>query len=133
MRNLTIRYTRLLTYLSLFPSSIYRLSHTVFLTTLFFFRVEQYIETGRDQNIVDPDPNGLYTKRKRQRSELNKDVSFSQSQGDKTTSSVDYPTEGWSTLLTKLPVFTGAEMNEHIARTGKNIGNKDHHSVPTAL
>lgn len=23
--------------------------------------------------------------------------------------------------------------NEHIARTGKNIGNKDHHSLPTTL
>lgn len=80
---------------------------------------------------MDPDPNGLYTKRKRQRSEPNKDIS--QSQGDKTTSSVDYPTEGWSTSLSKLPVFTRVEMNEHIARTDKNIGNKDHHSVPTTL
>ena len=24
-------------------------------------------------------------------------------------------------------------MNEHIVRLGKNIGNKDHHSVPTTL
>lgn len=80
---------------------------------------------------MDPDPTGLYMKKKRQRSELNKDIS--QSQGEKTTSSVDYPTEGWSTSLSKLPVFTRAEMNKHIARTGKNIGNKDHHSVPTTL
>ena len=28
------------------------------------FRVEQYIEKGRDKNVVDPDPSGLYTKRK---------------------------------------------------------------------
>ncbi|XP_015759735.1 PREDICTED: uncharacterized protein LOC107339006 [Acropora digitifera] len=29
-------------------------------------RVEEYIKTGKDKNIVDPDPNGLYTKRKQQ-------------------------------------------------------------------
>ena len=90
------------------------------------FRVEQYIETGRDKNVVDPDPSGLYTKRKQQRH-------GSQIQGDKTTSSVEYPTDRWSTSLAKLPVFTRGEMNEYIARSGKNIGNKDHHSVPTTL
>ena len=78
------------------------------------FRVEQYIETGRGKNVVDPDPSGLYTKRKQQRH-------GSQIQGDKTTSSVDYPTDGWSTSLAKLPVFTRGEMNEYIARSGKNI------------
>ena len=88
-------------------------------------RVEQYIETGRDKNVVDPDPSGLYTKRKQQQH-------GSQIQGDKTTSSVDYPTDGWSTSLAKLPVFTRGEMNEYIARSGKNFGNKDH-SVPTTL
>ena len=76
------------------------------------FRVEQYIETGRDKNVVDPNPSGLYTKRKQQRY-------GSQIQGDKTTSSVDYPTDGWSTSLAKLPVLTRGEMNEYIARSGK--------------
>ena len=33
-----------------------------------FLRVEEYIRSGRDKSIVDPDPNGLYTKRKQQRS-----------------------------------------------------------------
>ena len=82
---------------------------------------------------MDPDTNGLYTKRKqkRNRSESSKDAS--QLQGDKTPSSVDYPAKGWINSLLKLPVFTRAEMNEHFARTGKNIGNKDHHSVPTTL
>ncbi|CAH3033656.1 unnamed protein product [Pocillopora meandrina] len=27
-------------------------------------RVEEYIKEGRDQNIVDPDPDSIYTKRK---------------------------------------------------------------------
>ena len=31
-----------------------------------FLRVEEYIRSGRDKSIVDPDPNGLYTKRKQQ-------------------------------------------------------------------
>ena len=30
-------------------------------------------------------------------------------------------------------MFTQAEMNQHIARSGKNIGNIHHHSVPTTL
>ena len=29
---------------------------------------------------------------------------------------VKYPTDGWSTSLEKMPMFTRAEMNEHIAR-----------------
>ena len=28
------------------------------------FRVEEYIKEGRDQNIVDPDPDSVYSKRK---------------------------------------------------------------------
>ena len=107
--------------------------HSPFLSSrkffVYFFRVEQYIEAGKDKNIVDPDPSGLYTKRKQQRS--SKDVS--QSQDEETTSSVTYPIDGWGTSLSRLPVFTRGEMNEYIARSGKNIGNKDHHSVPTTL
>ena len=33
----------------------------------FIFRVEEYISSGKDKNIVNPDPNRLYTKRKQQR------------------------------------------------------------------
>ena len=82
---------------------------------------------------MDPDTNGLYTKRKQQRNRSESSKDASQLQGDKTPSSVDYPAKGWSNSLLKLPVFTRAEMNKHFARTGKNIGNKDHHSVPTTL
>ena len=35
--------------------------------------------------------------------------------------------------LKKLPLFTRAEMYEHISRSGKNIALKEHHSVPTSL
>ena len=46
---------------------------------------------------------------------------------------VNYPESGWGNSLEKMPMFTQAEMNEHIARSGKNIGNIHHHSVPTTL
>ena len=46
---------------------------------------------------------------------------------------VKYPTDGWSTSLEKMPMFTRAEMNEHIARSGKNISDIQNHSVPTSL
>ena len=44
-----------------------------------------------------------------------------------------YPTDGWSTSLEEMPIFTRAEMNEHIARSGKNISDIPNHSVPTSL
>ena len=32
-----------------------------------------------------------------------------------------------------MPMFTRAELDKDIAKSGKNIGNKNHHSVPTTL
>ena len=52
---------------------------------------------------------------------------------EETTSLIKYPIDGWGTSLSRLLVFTRGEMNEYIARSGKNIGNKDYHSVPTTL
>ena len=43
-----------------------------------------------------------------------------------------YPSDGWSTDLTKMPFFTRAEVNQHISKSGKNIGSKTH-SVPTSV
>ncbi|KAK2547160.1 hypothetical protein P5673_033064 [Acropora cervicornis] len=97
-------------------------------------RVEEYIKTGKDKHIVDPDPNGLYTKRKQQRIGIG--AASSVTDGDphnKERLTVDYPTDGWSTSLEKMPMFTRAEMNEHIARSGKNISDIQNHSVPTSL
>ena len=48
-------------------------------------------------------------------------------------SHIKHPDKVWSTSLTKMPMFTKAEMKEHITRSGKHIANKDHHSVPTSL
>ena len=83
---------------------------------------------------MDPDPNGLYTKRKQQRIGIGATSSVTDSShGDASKPSVKYPTDGWSTSLEKMPMFTRAEMNEHIAISGKSISNIQHHSVPTSL
>lgn len=83
---------------------------------------------------MDPDPNGLYTKRKQQRIGIGATSSVTDSShGDASKPSVKYPTDGWSTSLEKMPMFTRAEMNEHIASSGKSISNIQHHSVPTSL
>lgn len=83
---------------------------------------------------MDPDPNGLYTKRKQQRIGIGATASATDaSNGDVNKPSVKYPSDGWSTSLEKMPMFTRAEMNEHIARSGKSISNIQHHSVPTSL
>ena len=83
---------------------------------------------------MDPDPNGLYTKRKQQRIGIGATSSVTDSShGDAKKPSVKYPTDGWSTSLEKMPMFTRAEMNEHIASSGKRISNIQHHSVPTSL
>lgn len=103
-------------------------------TTMLIFRVDEYLNSGKDKNIVDPDPNGLYTKRKEQRDgATSKDKATDLSTSSDQVDVVNYPESGWGTSLAKLPFFTRAEMDKHIARSGKNIGNKDHHSVPTAL
>ena len=86
---------------------------------------------------MDPDPNGLYTKRKQQRIRIGATSSVTDSShGDannKDRLPVKYPTDGWSTSLEKMPMFTRAEMNEHIARSGKSISDIPNHSVPTSL
>ena len=82
---------------------------------------------------MDPDPNQLYTRRKQK-----KDLDSSSNAPDvpvdnRTQRNVSYPTSGWGTSLEKMLLFTPAEMNEQALRSGKNLGNKDHHSVPTTL
>ena len=65
---------------------------------------------------MDPDPNGRYTKRKQQRIGIGATSSVTDSShGDANKPSVKYPTDGWSTSIEKMPMFTRAEMNEHIA------------------
>ena len=81
------------------------------LTCNFIFRVEEYITSGRDKTIVDPEPTGLYTKRKQQIADsMNTDPVAK-------VDVVNYPESGWGYSLEKMPMFTRAEMNEHRVRT----------------
>lgn len=43
------------------------------------------------------------------------------------------PEYGWGTSLDKCPLFTRAEVEKHVAKSGKNIGGELHHSLPTGL
>ena len=77
--------------------------------------VEEYIRSGKDRNIVDPDPNGLYTKRKQQRhgvssskDPVNTDLNAS-SADQASQVHVSYPENGWGCSLLKMPMFTRAE------------------------
>ena len=104
----------------------------------FISRVEEYIRSGKDRNIIDPDPNRLYTKRKQQRhgissskDQVNTDLVASSDQASQVH--VSYPENGWGYSLLNVPKFTRADMDKHVVKSGKNIGNKNHHSVPTTL
>lgn len=89
-------------------------------------RVYEYIRTGKDKNIVDPDPDKIYSRRKELVRTLT-DVS-----GEHGVS-LQFPDDGWGTSLEKMPMFTRVEMNRHIMNSGKSIADKDHHTVPTGL
>ena len=90
--------------------------------------VEEYIRTGRDQNIVDPDPHNVYTKRKEHRTASEDNISAAVN-----APQPNYPSDGWSGDLKRMPFFTRAEMNYHIAKSGKNIDSSKSHSVPTSV
>jgi len=68
-----------------------------------FFRVEEYIASGRDKFKVDPDPKKIYTKRKARECSISLPDSSSQNNAG---TRVKYPTIGWGEALEKLPLFT---------------------------
>ena len=84
------------------------------------YRVEEYIASGRDQLIVDPDPNKIYTKRKARECSISLPDSSSQ---NKASAGVKYPSTGSGSgkALEKLPLFTKAEMKKHIENSGKKM------------
>ena len=48
--------------------------------------------------------------------------------------SVKFPSDGWSSSLARMPLFTRAEMNMHISKSGKSLDPKSKvHSVPTSM
>ena len=99
------------------------------LFTFCFRRVLEYINSGRDKDVVDPDQFKIYSKRKKRR-QLQRQVHDE----EQPYTSVEYPKSGWSTDLRRMPLFSRAELDEHISQCGKNIDPKSkNHSVPTGL
>jgi len=90
--------------------------------------VEEYIRTGRDQNIVDPDPHNVYTKRKEHQTVSEDNISAVVN-----APQTNYPLDGWSGDIKRMPFFMHAEMNDHITKSGKNIDLSKSHSVPTSV
>jgi len=79
--------------------------------------------------VVNPDVRKIYTKRK-QHEAARKDATPSTS----VAIEPKYPSDGWSTNLTRMPFFKRAEMNEHISNSGKNISSgSSSHFVPTSV
>ncbi|CAH3169650.1 unnamed protein product, partial [Pocillopora meandrina] len=91
-------------------------------------RVLEYVASGRDKDVVDPDKNLIYTRRKARQEQL------AQSDAMPEESTVKFPSAGWSTSLQRMPLFTRAEMDLHISKSGKNFDrNKQNHAVPTSM
>lgn len=44
-----------------------------------------------------------------------------------------FPTDGWSTSLSKASFFTRVEIDQHINQSGKTSGGGSHHTLPTGL
>ena len=85
------------------------------------------MKSGRDQMVIDPDPDEIYTRRKK------RIVNVMMSSTPSSSPSVKYPNDGWGNSLERMPSFTRAEMNQHITNSGKKVASIQHHSIPTNL
>ena len=85
------------------------------------------MKSGRDQMVIDPDPDEIYTKRKK------RIVNVMMSSTPSSSPSVKYPNDGWGNSLERMPSFTRAEMNQHITNSGKKVASIQQHSIPTNL
>jgi len=91
--------------------------------------VLEYVASGRDKDVVDPDENLIYTRRKQrqEKSQTRNDPSLKES-------TVKFPSTGWSTSLQRMPLFTKAEMDLYVSQSGKNIDrSKQSDTVPTSM
>lgn len=104
--------------------------------------MEEYVSRRLDKNIVDPDPEMIYTKRKLHRlstASSGKSVGDLSAMASSSTPSPGtkwkpkIPSDGWGLSLEKAPLFTRAEMDKHSGQSGKHIGGEKHHSVPTGF
>ena len=57
------------------------------------------MKSGRDQMVIDPDPDKIYTKRKKRIMNVMSCTSSS-------SPSVKYPSDGWGKSLERMPSFT---------------------------
>ena len=64
---------------------------------------------SRDKNIIDPDRDQIYTKR---------NLDFGAASP---IQPIKFPTDGWSSSLLRMPMFTRAEMKMHTLKSGKHI------------
>lgn len=78
--------------------------------------------------LVDPDPDEIYTRRNARFSSAvpNDHVS-------PVISSVKYASDGRGKSFERMPCFTRAEMNQHVANSGQRVTNAEHHSILTHL
>ena len=79
------------------------------------------MKSGRDQMVIDPDPDEIYTKRKK------RIVNVMMSSTPSSSPSVKYPNDGWGNSLERMPSFARAEMNQHITNSGKKVASIQHH------
>ena len=89
-------------------------------------RVYENIRSGKDKQIIDPDPHKIYSRRKQKQGTSSQLVKESKA-------AAELPTTGCGASLEKIPMFTRLQMNHHVLKSGKTIGNIDHHTVPTGL
>ena len=85
------------------------------------------MKSGRDQMVIGPGPDEIYTKRKK------RIVNVMMSSTPSSSLSVKYPNDGWGNSLERMSSFTRAEMNQHITNSRKKVTSIQHHSIPTNL
>ena len=61
--------------------------------------VEEYVKSGRDQMVIDPDPDKICTKRKKKIMNVMRCTPPS-------SPSVKHPSDGWGKSLERMPSFT---------------------------
>ena len=120
------------------------------LTLILFSRVNEYLKAKISHLLVDPDENGIYTKHKRRLlCQVNDSQELAASDHHLFSApsvtdmradvnkvrEVAFPTDGWSTSLSKSPLFTQVELDKHIRNSGKkhHLQNSENYSLPTGL
>ncbi|PFX29627.1 hypothetical protein AWC38_SpisGene5601 [Stylophora pistillata] len=98
--------------------------------------LEEYVSRRLDHDIVDPDPAMIYTKGNLYRMGVNSHrtaddssvIASSSTPSPGTQWKQKIPSECWGSSLEKAPLFTKAEMDRHIGKSGKHIVEGEHKS-----